>query len=475
MTTPSPIREAVRTLQAQGHGLRAIARALKLSRNTVRRVLRAAPEPSSASSPEPVPVNLAELRSAFARAQGNVVRTQQLLAAEHELVIPYSTLTRWIREAGLREPPAPVGQYVFGPGQEMQHDTSPHRVSIDGRIVTAQCASLVLAYSRRLFVQYYRRYTRLEAREFLLEAVRFMGGACRRCVIDNTSVMVVAGAGEHAVIAPEMQAFGHTLGFEFRAHRVRDPDRKGRVERPFYWVEKNFLPARRFTDFDDLNRQALDWCQTVANVKPKRVLGMAPEAAWVMERPYLQALPAVLPPVYDIVDRVVDTSGYVSLDTHRYSVPQRLIGQAVTLYKYPREVRIEHRGRLVTTHRRILQGRDGRSTDPAHHLRPAPSDPSPGLEQQLLDSAALAAYAQALRQHGRGRAARALRRLLEIQRTYPREPFLAAVEQAAHYGLYDLGRLERLVLEEVAGNFFALAGDGDDNDGDSGDDHDKLA
>ena len=58
---------------------------------------------------------------------------------------------------------------------------------------------------------------------------------------------------------------------------------------------------------------------------------------------------------------------------------------------------------------------------------------------------------------------RALRRLLEIQRTYPREPFLAGVEQASHYGMYDLGRLERLVLEEVAGNFFALAGDDDDD------------
>jgi IstB-like ATP binding protein len=56
----------------------------------------------------------------------------------------------------------------------MQHDTSPHRVMIAGRSVTAQCASLVLACSRRLFAQYYSRYTRFEAKHFLLEAVRFM-------------------------------------------------------------------------------------------------------------------------------------------------------------------------------------------------------------------------------------------------------------------------------------------------------------
>ena len=39
---------------------------------------------------------------------------------------------------------------------------------------------------------------------------------------------------------------------------------------------------------------------------------------------------------------------------------------------------------------------------------------------------------------------------------YPRGPFLAAVEQALKYGLFDLGRLETLVLRHVAGDFFAL-------------------
>ncbi len=62
--------------------------------------------------------------------------------------------------------------------------------------------------------------------------------------------------------------------------------------------------------------------------------------------------------------------------------------------------------------------------------------------------------------------ARALQRLLQIKRTYPREPFLAALQQALKFGLFDLARLERLVLRHVAGDFFAL---GDDDGGDDGD------
>jgi hypothetical protein len=169
----------------------------------------------------------AYLKSAFERAQGNVVRVAELLAAEYDLSVSYSTLTRWVRDAGLRLLPGRAGEYTFAPGEEMQHDTSPHRLTVGGKTVTAQCAGLVLAYSRRLFIRYSPRFTRFEAKEFLLEAVRFMDGACPRCIIDNTSVMLAAGAGADAVIAPEMAAFARTLGFEFRAHRVGHPDRKG--------------------------------------------------------------------------------------------------------------------------------------------------------------------------------------------------------------------------------------------------------
>ena len=70
--TPNPIRDAVRTLQTQGQRLREISRVLKLSRNTVRRIVRTQ-EPSEAEQTGPQ-VPRADLKSAFERAQGNVVR-----------------------------------------------------------------------------------------------------------------------------------------------------------------------------------------------------------------------------------------------------------------------------------------------------------------------------------------------------------------------------------------------------------------
>jgi transposase len=449
-------------LQAQGHSLREISRLLALSRNTVRRILRQ-PAGSVAETPPCDEATLGKLKAAFARARGNVVRVRELLA-DDGLEVSYSTLTRWVRAADLRGPPRRAGEYNFVPGQEMQHDTSPHRVTFApaDRPVTVQCAGLVLAYSRRLFIQYYPRFTRFEAKAFLLEAARFMAGACPVCVIDNTSVLLAAGAGLDAVIAPEMAAFARTLGFRFRAHRVGNPERKGRIERPFGYVETNFLAGRSFADFDDLNRQALDWCRNVANCKPKQALGMSPDAAYLIERPHLVPLPDALPPVYELLERVVDLHGYVSVDTNRYSVPERYVGKSVAVYKLPAEIHVCRKDLTIAVHRRLIRERDARSTLPGHHTIPVRRGRGTAAEEALLAGhhRSLDRYTAGLKQRGNRRA---LRRLIEMKRTYPTGPFIAAIEQALRYGLFDLGRLEDLILKQVAGDFFALSVGEDDD------------
>jgi hypothetical protein len=46
-------------------------------------------------------------------------------------------------------------------------------------------------------------------------------------------------------------------------------------------------------------------------------------------------------------------------------------------------------------------------------------------------------------------------------REYPREPFLAAITEAAQYGLYDLDRVERMILRRVRRDFFLLEDTGE--------------
>jgi hypothetical protein len=132
------IREAMVALRAKGTAVRKIARLLR--------------EPQPAQ-PQISPHLLPLLQESFARCEGNVVRVQEVLKTDHGITIPYSTLTRWVREAALRAPKQRARHDDFDPGEERQFDTSPHRLTVGDRNLTAQCAALALAYSRRHFIQ----------------------------------------------------------------------------------------------------------------------------------------------------------------------------------------------------------------------------------------------------------------------------------------------------------------------------------
>lgn len=397
----------------------------------------------------------------FTSTKGNVVRVQEILK-DHGHTVPYSTLTRIVRDLDLREDHKPrAGTYTFGPGEEMQHDTSPHQVEIGDKKVKAQCAGLVLAYSRKLFIQYYPAFTRFEARVFLDAAFHYMDGTCPRCIIDNTSVLVAHGSGPAAEIAPEMERFGHIFGVRFVPHAVGDADRKARIERNFAYAEQNFLAGRTFSDWHAVNEQATRWCQEVANQKVKRSLGMSPDAAYLMEKPHLAPLPLYVPPVYQTFYRTVDVAGYVQIDTNRYSVPERMIGKEVEIHKLMERIEVFFKNQKVADHPRLLDKRETRITAPLHHAPLNRPHEGPSREERTLlgEKAWLDAFVKELKRRSGGRGVRSLARLLDLKRTYPAEAFEKAVVHALHYGLYDLARLEQIILSRVAGDFFTLEED----------------
>ena len=68
-----------------------------------------------------------------------------------------------------------------------------------------------------------------------------------------------------------------------------------------------------------------------------------------------------------------------------------------------------------------------------------------------------------MKQRGRKTITLGLRQLHRMVKEYPREAVLGAVEEAARYGLYDLERLERMILRRVARDYFRMEGGGQDD------------
>lgn len=456
-------RAAILRLKAEGHGGSAIAKALGISPNSVRKVLdrgvSEVPELERPSSAEPHRERIVELH---AFCQGNLVRVHEELMAAG-ITMPYSTLTGFCRREGIGvKPKKRKGEYHFDPGEEMQHDTSPHRVLVGGKRLLVQCASVVLCFSRMLFAQVYPTFNRFYCKVFLTEALKRFKGAPKQCMVDNTSVVIASGTGENAIPAPEMEAFGNRFGFEFIAHEKGDANRSARVEGPFFYIERNFYPGRTFENLSDLNRQLEAWCEQKSH-RFLRELKTRPIDLYQTERLALKPLPAHVPEVYALHHRVVDLEGYVHLNANCYSAPPELIGRRLEVRETKDMVKLFDGPRRVAEHPRQLEGDNGRSTLPEHcpkgRIRPFSRRQLPTLPEEVTLRAAGRLFADFLdlsrKKHGRS--ARRVRRLHRIYIEYPTAALAAALDQALRYGMTDLERLERMVLREVAGNYFRLA------------------
>jgi transposase len=452
-------RTTILEMHESGIGIRKIARLLKISRVAARKVIRAqAPEPPKIEKPQLAEPHRDAILALYSQYQGNQVRVHEELS-ELGISIAYPTLTAFCRSQGIGQTPRlPAGRYHFEPGQEIQHDTSPHRAMIAGKVRKIQTAGAVLCHSRMRLAQCYPRFTRFECKVFLTEALKYFDGSPETMMIDNTHVVVLRGTGAEMIPVPEMEAFAERLGFQFQAHEVGDANRSAHVERFFHHFENNFLAGRSFQDLNDLNRQARQWCEKI-NSSYKRHLKAKPIELYAMERTRLRPLPAWIPEPTLIHHRTVDTERYVNLHTNRYSVPADWISRQVQVRETWSHIDIDLGQRKTVRHPRIPEPSNRRSTLPEHRTHRTKRKPKePSSEETTLAKIApeLDDYVKDLKKRGRKQTTLALRQLLRMAREYPREPIIQAINTAAHYGLYDLDRVETIVLRAIASDYFLL-------------------
>jgi hypothetical protein len=374
---------------------------------------------------------------------------EKLRGQGKKLKASYSALTWFCREHGIGvKEKQPARRIVTGPGEEMQHDTSPCTIELGVRKTSLQCASVVLGYSRMLYVQFYPRFQRFHMKVFLTDAFTYFGGCCRRCVIDNTSIAIACGSGARAQIAPEVEAFEERFGFHFLAHEIMHSDRKGKIERPYDFVFRNFLVGRRFKDLADLNLQALAWMEYAAR-RRKRELKASPVELFAAEKPHLVGLPLHIPEVYRVRQCLVDAYGCVSVESQKYPAPSGYIGKTVLV----RETK--DRVILLDGHREL-----------AGHAKKEPGSPPPPqpphaprrqkaasvAEEEKLKAVGdgVRAYLEALKAARGPRYIWSVRRLYRLLCQYKTEDVATAVAKAAEHRLFDVERIETILLQNIA-------------------------
>lgn len=339
-------RETVRTLFESGKRKKEIARFLKLDIKTVRAIL-AEEQGEAKSRKDKILVDYDLLKNLHERCNGYAQRMHEILTEEHKIPIGYSTLTRLLREYGIgRQPEQRKQKYPDIPGDEIQHDTSVYTVKLGKEHRRIVCSGLYFRYSKMRYVKFYIRFNRFRMKCFFHEAFMFFGYTAKTCIIDNTNLAVLYGTGEQAVFHPEMLAFARRYGFLWKAHRIRQSNRKAGKERNFLTLETNFFPGRSFTDLEDLNQQAFDWATKRFASRPLSKTRLIPQELFEQEKSYLVKLAAYIDLPYQEHKRTVDPYGYVAFDGNYYWVPEKVKGK-LTVIEYEKHICIYHHHRKL--------------------------------------------------------------------------------------------------------------------------------
>ena len=248
-------RIAVYCLHNEGMGNREIARRLKISRNTVKKIIYQKGELPLADRKDKKCIDTDLLQNLYLKCDGRIQRVHEKLTEEKNIQIGYSTLCRLLQELKISAPQnSRCDQKPDIPGDEMQHDTSEYHTLFEGKKVTVIASLLYYRYSKIRYLKFYRSFNRFKMKCFFHEALNYWGYCAKTCIIDNTNLARLRGSGKKAVIVPEMETFAKRYGFEFKCHEINHSNRKAGNERSFYTVETNFFAGRNFSNLEDLNR-----------------------------------------------------------------------------------------------------------------------------------------------------------------------------------------------------------------------------
>lgn len=321
-------------LSGQHLSIRAIARRLDISRNTVRKYLRAPGVPMAKRRPQRPskvdPFRDHVRRRVAAGVENCVVLLRELRALGY--AGSYSILKEYVRPLRLGRAVKATVRFETKPGEQAQVDFGHFPfLTADGQRHWYWGFVMVLAWSRLLYVEFIRRADVASFMRCHLNAFEYFGGLPRTCLYDNTKVVVL---GRDAAGVPHWNAtfldFALRLGFEARLCQPYRAQTKGRVESGVKYVKHNFWPAVEFVDGVDLNRQALAWMDGVANVRVHGTTGERPVDRVTREASQLLPLPSRerLEPFLR-EERQVGRDGFVVWERGWYGVPWTWAGQRV--------------------------------------------------------------------------------------------------------------------------------------------------
>jgi transposase len=253
------------------------------------------------------------------------------------------------------------------PGEEAQIDWGHFGHVHIGRAKRPLMAFvMVLSWSRQIFLRFYLNQRMDNFLRGHVAAFEACGGVARVLLYDNLRSAVLERQGDAIRFHPTLLDLSAHYRFEPRPVAPARGNEKGRVERAIRYIRDSFFAAREWSDVDDLNAQAAEWCLgTSADRRCPEDPSITVGEAFEQERAQLIALPNNPYPTDDCVSVSVGKTPYFRFDLNDYSVPHTHVQRTLTVRASLNSVRVFDAAEVVAEHVRVY-GKGEQIENPAH-------------------------------------------------------------------------------------------------------------
>jgi transposase len=363
--------------------IKEIARDRKLSRNTVRKIIRSGATRFSYKTREIQPQPklgphrdlLDTLLKTDVESGGRPRRTAKSFYGEvcgAGYAGSYDSVQRYVRRWRLEHARLSAPAFIplsFAPGEAYQFDWSHEIIVLAGVTTTVKVAHVRLCHSRMFLVIAYPRETQEMVFDAHVRAFAVFGGACQRGIYDNMKTAV------DAVLVGKERQFNRRF-LQMCSHYLIEPVactpaagwEKGQVENQVGLVRDQFFtPRLHVPSLEALNVVLLERCRRyAAETAHPEFKDRTIAAVFAAERPVLVPTPGPFDGYHE-VDVAVSKTCLITFDRNKYSVPARVVRRVVQIRAYAERIVVWSDGAVVAEHARLF-GRDRVCYDPWHYL-----------------------------------------------------------------------------------------------------------